>query len=74
MNELNFSQISILILYKAPPITVERKCPIWNWSNEPITNPIFFPSARAVFNASMSNWPTGDNGIPSNWTVQDYQG
>ena len=24
--------------------------------------------------ASMSNWTTGNSGIPSGWTVQDYQG
>jgi hypothetical protein len=28
-------------------------------------------SGTFVKNASINNWPTGNNGIPANWTVQD---
>ena len=36
---------------------------------------VYGVAANGVFlkNSSMSNWPTGDNGIPSGWTVRDIQ-
>lgn len=36
---------------------------------------VYGVAANGVFlkNSSMNNWPTGDNGIPSGWTVRDIQ-
>lgn len=41
-----------------------------------VTNWVDGVSSSGTFTkaASMTGWTTGVNGIPSNWTVQDYQG
>jgi hypothetical protein len=37
----------------------------YNWVRDVASSGTF------VKNASMSSWTTGNNGIPTNWTVQD---